>query len=115
MMGRPVFAAGVRQNWRWRLVGAALLLTVPLLEAVIPAAPALAASKPVTVSVPATNWQYSGVNVKAGQLLRITATGTWTDGATTSGPDGSTKLWPDNFFNRADLGVCNFCAKTATS
>jgi hypothetical protein len=55
------------------------------------------------------------VNVKAGQLLRVTATGTWTDGSTTSGPDGAKKLWPDNFFNLADLGACNYCAKTASS
>ena len=65
--------------------------------------------------MPAKGWVNTGVNVKAGQELRITAAGTWTDGSTTSGPNGSSKLNADNFFNIADLGVCNYCATTATT
>jgi hypothetical protein len=65
--------------------------------------------------VPAKGWVNTGVNVKAGQELRITAAGTWTDGSTTSGPNGSSTLDADNFFNIADLGVCNYCATTATT
>jgi len=82
---------------------------------VLPPAAALAASRSVKVSVPAAQWISTGVHVNAGNLLRITATGSWSDGGTTSGPNGAAKWWPDNFFNLADLGVCNYCAKTATS
>jgi hypothetical protein len=98
----------------WRLASALILLVTSFSVALSPAT-ALAASGPVTVSVPATNWLYTGVNLSAGEVLHITAAGSWTDGATTSGPDGAVKLWPDNFFNLADLGACNYCAKTATS
>jgi hypothetical protein len=71
-----------------------------------------APSRPVTVSVSAKDWTATPVKVKAGELLRITATGTWTDGSTTSGPNGVAQPWPDNFFNLANLGVCAYCATT---
>jgi hypothetical protein len=64
------------------------------------------------VTVGATKWIATGIRVTAGELLRVTATGKWTDGSTTSGPDGAAKPWPDNFFNLADLGACSFCATT---
>jgi hypothetical protein len=105
----------------WLVGGAALLLMASLLAAVFQPTRALAsadapsAAKPVSVSVPAKNWVNTGVNVKAGQELRIAAAGTWTDGNATSGPNGSSKLDADNFFNIADLGVCNYCATTATT
>jgi hypothetical protein len=91
--------------------------------AVLPAAasaPAVAqtaqiAAKTTQITVPATHWVDTGLTVKAGDVLRITATGSWTDGSTTSGPDGTAKPWPDNFFNLADLGVCQYCAKTKVS
>jgi hypothetical protein len=50
-----------------------------------------------------------------GSTSRLTATGLWTEGNTTNGPDGVGKPWPDNFFNFADLGVCMYCAQTATA
>jgi len=99
---------------------AAVMLT-GLLAAAAPAAsarlapahgPAGSKAGPVTVSVSATKWTPTGVSVRAGELLRITATGAWTDGSTTSGPNGAAKPWPDNFFNLADLGVCADCATT---
>lgn len=75
---------------------------------------AVAASQSV-VSVPGTaRWVDTKVDVIAGQLLAITGTGLWIEGNTTNGPEGVAKPWPDNFFNFADLGVCMYCAKTAT-
>jgi hypothetical protein len=105
----------VRRGRRWRLASVSLLLIAPLFAVALPQTTAVAAPRPAAVSVPATHWIYAGVNVKAGDLLRITAAGSWTDGATTSGPTGVAKRWPDNFFNFADLGACNNCAKTSTS
>jgi hypothetical protein len=92
----------------------AALTLMGLLTAAAPAgsAKATASARPVTVSVSATDWTNTGVTVTAGEVLRITATGTWTDGSTTSGPNGSAKPWPDNFFNLADLGACADCATT---
>ena len=107
----------MRKKWPgFTLVLVASLLTalfVPARAFASPSAPAAAAA--VSKSVPAKGWVNTGVNVKAGQELRITAAGTWTDGSTTSGPNGSSKLNADNFFNIADLGVCNYCATTATT
>ncbi len=81
-----------------------------------PAPPqATAAQGTKQLSVAATRWIDTGLSVRAGQTLRITASGSWTDGSTTSGPDGSKQAWPDNFFNLADLGACNYCAKTKTT
>src|SRR5947209_4806625 len=69
----------------------------------------------VTFNVPATaQWVNTGLRVTSGQLIDVTATGQWTDGNTTSGPDGATKLWSDNFFNTQELGVCSTCAMQAT-
>jgi hypothetical protein len=68
------------------------------------------------VSVPGTaNWIDTQVDVVEGDLLAITATGLWTEGDTTNGPDGIEQPWPDNFFNFADIGVCMDCAQTATA
>ena len=101
----------MRKKWPgFTLVLVASLLTalfVPARALADPGAPA--AARDVSVSVTARNWVNTGVNVTAGQELRITAAGTWTDGSTTSGPNGSAKLDADNFFNTADLGVCNDC------
>lgn len=57
-------------------------------------------------------WMDTQLVVKAGKSLEITAWYTWTDGNSTVGPAGSTKAWPDNFFNLTDLGVCHVCART---
>ena len=77
--------------------------------------PSVAASQSVVVTVPGTpKWIDTKLNVTEGQYLVIAATGTWTDGNATTGPAGSADPWPDNFFNFADLGVCNYCAQTAT-
>lgn len=74
-----------------------------------------AAAPAVPLSVPATaRWTDTKLRVTAGQLLAIRASGSWTDGTATSGPDGSAKPWPDNFFNFADVGACAYCARTAT-
>jgi hypothetical protein len=96
------------------LAGLSALVLLGLLTANASASPrtARAVAGPVTVSVSAKNWTATGVRVTAGELLRITATGRWTDGSATSGPDGAAKSWPDNFFNLADLGVCSDCATT---
>jgi hypothetical protein len=76
---------------------------------------AQATAKTTQLAVPASHWVDTGLTVKAGDVLRITATGSWTDGSTTSGPNGAAKLSPDNFFNLADLGVCQYCATTKVS
>src|SRR5579871_5933168 len=100
--------------------GVAFALAASLLVAVFAPVRALAApgtaaaAKPVSVAVAAKKWTNTGVNVKAGQELRITATGTWTDHGTTSGPNGSATLDADNFFDLADLGACATCATTKT-
>ena len=66
-----------------------------------------------TLSVAANaGWTNTKLDVKAGKPFSIRANGTWTDGSSTVGPNGSTKAWPDNFFNLTDLGVCNVCART---
>jgi len=107
----------MRKKWP----GFTLVLVASLLAALFVPARALAdpgapaAARDVSVSVTARNWVNTGVNVTAGQELRMTAAGTWTDGSTASGPNGSAKLDADNFFNIADLGVCNDCATTATT
>lgn len=78
--------------------------------------PSTVAAQPVVVSVPGTaNWVDTQVNVMEGDLLTITATGVWTEAGTTHGPDGVEQPWADNFFNYADIGVCNFCAQTQTA
>jgi hypothetical protein len=99
---------------------AALALSAMLIVVVVPPATSAAAvaktaqltTKTTQITVPATHWVDTHLTVKAGDVLRITATGSWTDGSATSGPDGAAKPWPDNFFNLADLGVCQYCAKT---
>jgi hypothetical protein len=76
---------------------------------------ATVAAPSVEVSVPGTaKWTDTQVDVVKGDLLTITATGLWTEGNTTNGPDGISKLWPDNFFNVNEIGVCNVCAKQLT-
>jgi hypothetical protein len=106
----------LRTAWKLRsgrLIAVPVLAVTSLLVSLSPAAAAAAAAtKAKQISVPATHWTDTGVTVKAGDVLRITAAGSWTDGSTTSGPDGSAKTWPDNFFNLADLGVCQDCATT---
>lgn len=99
---------------RLALAGLSALMLLGLLTPNASASPqaARAVASPVSVSVSAKKWTATPVKVKAGELLKITATGTWTDGATTSGPNGAAKTWPDNFFNLADLGVCADCATT---
>jgi hypothetical protein len=99
---------------------AASVLLVMLIVVAVPAATTAAATartaqttaKTARIPVPASHWVNTGLAVKAGDVLRITATGSWTDGSTKSGPDGAAKPSPDNFFNLADLGVCQYCAKT---
>ena len=79
---------------------------------------ALAASQDqAAVAVSANSqWVNTGLKVNVGDEVSITAAGSWTPGAGfgTWGPNGSTQLWPDNFLNLADIGVCRFCARTLT-
>ena len=74
-----------------------------------------ATSTSAAVPVPASQWTDTKLDVATMDVLGITATGSWTDGDTTSGPSGAANPWPDNFFNLADLGACMYCARTATS
>jgi hypothetical protein len=120
---------GFRSAGRARAVLAVLAAT-PLLAVAIPPAAAGAAladaaatagsapapaARTARVSVPASGtWTSTGLHVRSGDLIRITARGTWTDGQTTSGPAGSATRSADNFFNVADLGVCKFCATSKT-
>jgi hypothetical protein len=72
-----------------------------------------AARAQATIHVAANaGWTNTNLDVKAGKPLSIKASGTWTDGSSTVGPSGSTRAWPDNFFNLTDLGVCSVCART---
>jgi hypothetical protein len=67
----------------------------------------------VTVTVPSTVvWVDTGIVVRPGQSLEITATGLWTSGRSFVGPDGYADPWADNFFNLDDLGACGICATT---
>ena len=50
--------------------------------------------------------------MQAGGSLEINADGVWSEGGATSGPEGRSLLWQDNFFNLTDLGVCSTCAVT---
>src|SRR6185437_12390430 len=69
-----------------------------------------------SVTVPANvGWVNTGINLNAGDQLTIAASGSWTPGlpATgTVGPNGSTKPWPDNYFDLQDIGCGFFCAST---
>lgn len=89
---------------------------IPVAATVLFLAAAPAAAGPsVEVSVPGSaDWIDTHLDVMKGDLLRITATGSWTEGDKTNGPAGTGKPWADNFFNFADLGACNYCAQTAT-
>ena len=85
---------------------AAITLTV-CLSACARSPPSTVAAQSVEVSVPGTaKWTDTGLVVK-GEPLTITATGSWTEGSTTNGPDGISTLWPDNFFNLNEIGACN--------
>ncbi|WP_433380838.1 hypothetical protein ACQPZX_16020 [Actinoplanes sp. CA-142083] len=80
-----------------------------------PGTPAQADSSSNHVTVPADgSWVDTGIDVTAGGSLEITAWGRWRDGAYESGPSGSGKAWPDNFFNLSDIGFCGVCARTMT-
>ena len=74
----------------------------------VPAPPSTSAAVPV----PASQWTDTKLDVATRDVLGITASGSWTDGHTTSGPSGAANPWPDNFFNLADLGACMYCVRT---
>jgi hypothetical protein len=59
-------------------------------------------------------WQFANYcNLQPGhRLIFSDARGTWREGNTVSGPDGSTMPWADNFLNLADLGVGQYQATT---
>lgn len=77
--------------------------------------PAIRSSRTVAVNSDAT-WVDTGLAVVPGEILSITASGSWTgDGQTYVGPQGSSNAWPDNFLNLTDLGVCADCAPTHTA
>lgn len=59
-------------------------------------------------------WENTGIQLRPGDQITITASGVWTPGPPGGivGPDGASIPWPDNFLNRADIGVCGFCATT---
>jgi hypothetical protein len=73
----------------------------------------------VSVVVPSTaGWVDTGLSVKQGDHLVVSAAGSWTPGPPetgTVGPDGSSMAWGDNFLNLTDIGVCTYCAGTAAS
>jgi|RhiMetdeSRZDD1v2_1073273.scaffolds.fasta_scaffold368562_1 hypothetical protein len=81
-------------------------------------APSIAVAQiPVTVSAQNNNshgaWQFANYCLQPGDYLIFSnASGTWRDGNTVSGPNGSTMPWPDNFLNHADLGVGPYQART---
>ena len=102
--------AGRRQ---WGRIAAATILVGASLAL---GAPAEASDLSTTqVIVPATGrWVDTGIDVRAGGSLAITAWGHWKDGNAVSGPNGSDKAWPDNFLNRDELGVCSVCARRLT-
>jgi hypothetical protein len=121
---RRIGLIGLRSAGPTRSVIAVLAAT-PLLAAAIPSATARAAPAGASAAAPAARtarvsvsasgtWTSTGLRVRAGDLIRITARGIWTDGQATSGPAGSATRSADNFFNVADLGVCQFCATTKT-
>jgi len=58
-------------------------------------------------------WRWTHLCVNPGDLLVFSASGMWQDGNSVSGPAGSTKPWPDNFLNLADLGVDPYQATTS--
>jgi hypothetical protein len=98
---------------QWGRIATMLILAGASL---VPGAAARASGPAGQVIVPADGrWVDTGFDLRAGDSVRITAFGSWTDGNETSGPDGSGKHWPDNFFNLVDVGVCAVCATTMTS
>lgn len=76
------------------------------------------ATKTASVVVPSTaQWVNTGLHVRAGDQIRITASGSWYPGQPETagvGPNGSSTAWADNFLNTTDLGVCAYCASHAT-
>jgi hypothetical protein len=65
-----------------------------------------------------SQWMSTNISIISGESIEITASGSWSPGlGYTFGPDGGgqTIKWPDNFLNLADIGVCAFCATTATA
>jgi hypothetical protein len=87
------------------------LSVVPLVLLALSASATSAEAATATVSGTAP-WVNTGVDLHAGDVLTVTATGNWTDGSSVSGPDGASMLWGDNFLNLADLGQCSLCAFT---
>jgi hypothetical protein len=77
-------------------------------------APTAPATTTVQVSVSASEiWIDTGLRVTAGELVQITAQGSWTpDGENSTGPDGfgNSLLSADNYFDLTDLGTCAYCA-----
>ena len=116
MAGKAVRSPALRPT-------AAGLMAAMLLLAFGPTVPPLtastAAATTTTVAVPATGqWVDTGVSVGAGDMISVTATGSWSPGAPELGyvgPDGSNISWGDNFLNLTDIGKCTFCAGTLTA
>jgi hypothetical protein len=99
-----------RRRWGGIAVGLALAAA-----SLAPGVPAEASELSDQLTVPADGrWVDTGIDVTAGGALHVSAWGTWTDGDTESGPNGSDKAWPDNFLNLPDIGVCATCATTLT-
>jgi hypothetical protein len=66
----------------------------------------------------ASAWVDTGIAVRAGDYDSMVASGSWFPGSPANasfGPDGTKQLWQDNYFNLDDIGVCQYCATTATS
>ncbi|HEY0532570.1 MAG TPA: hypothetical protein VGD29_13335 [Actinoplanes sp.] len=96
----------------WGRIAATMVLAGVSLA---PGGPAEASELSNQLTVPADGqWVNTGIDVMAGGSLRIAASGTWIDGVTESGPNGSDKPWPDNFLNWPDIGACASCARTLT-
>lgn len=108
-------------TWRWNgtrfvptVPGAGVPGPSPLPGKPIPnPTPSPPSPNTVSVTIPATgSWVDSGLVLRTGQSLKISALGRWQDGSNVAGPDGTQAPSPDNYFNLTDLGACATCATT---
>ncbi len=83
-------------------------------------APASAYGRRQMVVTASAHWAYTGLMVRQGERIAITAAGSWSPdtGRPSAGPDGYRVLQSksqDNFLNLRDIGVCSWCARTAVA
>ncbi|HZS93609.1 MAG TPA: hypothetical protein VFA78_02335, partial [Chloroflexota bacterium] len=111
-------SAKPRQRWLWRAATGSLAVVIAFAALLAPrfALPvARAAGTTVTVDSYG-DWVDTGVSVTPGEMLSISANGSWTPGAPSDqyyGPDGSSTPYPDNYLNLNDIGCGDpSCAST---